>query len=155
MQFIGIIRSPFTKLIDMPIQPRGASQIEGEIVIDSRYEEGLQDIEGFSHIYLIYSFHQAKRIELKVVPFMDSVPRGIFATRSPLRPNHIGLSLVKLLGRTDNTLKVMGIDVLDGTPLLDIKPYIAQFDHVGESRSGWLSASDDEIVKKRSDNRFM
>ena len=155
MQFIGIIRSPFTKLIDMPIQPRGASQIEGEIVIDSRYEEGLQDIEGFSHIYLIYSFHQAKRIELKVVPFMDSVPRGIFATRSPLRPNHIGLSRVKLLGRTDNTLKVMGIDVLDGTPLLDIKPYIAQFDHVGESRSGWLSASDDEIVKKRSDNRFM
>lgn len=155
MQPIGVIRSPFTELVDMPIQPRGAPQTEGKILIDKKFEEGLQDIEGFSHIYLIYSFHQAKRIEMKVVPFMDSMPHGVFATRSPLRPNHIGLSLVELLERIGNILKVKGIDVLDGTPLLDIKPYVAQFDHVEKSRSGWLSASDDKIAEKRSDNRFL
>ncbi len=155
MKLIGVIRSPFTVLADMPIQPKGAIHTEGEIVVENQYEDGLQDIEGFSHIYLIYSFHQAKREEMKVIPFMDSVPRGIFATRSPLRPNHIGLSIVELIERSGNVLRVKGIDVLDGTPLLDIKPYIAQFDQVNNSRSGWLSASDSEIANKRSDNRFL
>ena len=155
MHSIGVIRSPFTDLVEMPIQPRAAANTEGEVVVENRYEEGLQDIEGFSHIYLIYSFHQAERIEMKVIPFMDSIPRGVFATRSPLRPNHIGLSLVELIERKGNVLRIRGVDVLDDTPLLDIKPYIAQFDQVENSRSGWLTASQEEIAKKRSDKRFL
>ncbi len=155
MHSIGVIRSPFTDLVEMPIQPRAAANTEGEVVVENRYEEGLQDIEGFSHIYLIYSFHRAERIEMKVIPFMDSIPRGVFATRSPLRPNHIGLSLVELIERKGNVLRIRGVDVLDNTPLLDIKPYIAQFDQVENSRSGWLTASQEEIAKKRSDKRFL
>ncbi len=155
MHSIGVIRSPFTDLVEMPIQPRAAANTEGEVVVENRYEEGLQDIEGFSHIYLIYSFHQAERIEMKVIPFMDSIPRGVFATRSPLRPNQIGLSLVELSERKGNVLRIRGVDILNDTPLLDIKPYIAQFDHVENSRSGWLTASQKEISQKRSDKRFL
>ncbi len=155
MHSIGVIKSPFTDLVEMPIQPKGAANTEGEVVVENRYQEGLQDIEGFSHIYLIYSFHRAKRVEMKVIPFMDSAPRGVFATRSPLRPNHIGLSLVELIGREGNVLRIRGVDILNDTPLLDIKPYIAQFDHVENSRSGWLTASQKEISQKRSDKRFL
>jgi len=89
------------------------------------------------------------------VPFMDNVPRGVFATRSPLRPNHIGLSIVELVEVNKNVVTIKGVDVLDGTPLLDIKPYIAHFDHVNNSRSGWMQATNDEVMKKRSDGRFV
>ena len=155
MQHIGIIRSPFTELADMPIQPKGAADITGTIIIATELERGLDDIEGFSHLYLLYLFHRVQRTELSVVPFMDDKPRGIFSTRSPLRPNHIGLSIVELLGRDKNVLAIRGVDILDGTPLIDIKPYIAQFDEVGVSRSGWLSATAEEIRRRRSDNRFI
>jgi tRNA-Thr(GGU) m(6)t(6)A37 methyltransferase TsaA len=155
MQHIGIIKSPFTELADMPIQPRGAADIIGKVIIDRQFERGLEDLEGFSHIYLLYRFHKAVRSELTVIPFMDDTPRGVFATRSPLRPNHIGLSIVELLKREENELTVKGIDILDGTPLLDIKPYIAEFDLVKKSRSGWLSASEEEVCQKRSDSRFI
>lgn len=155
IQPIGVIHTPFTSLEDMPIQPGGAREIIGEIVIHKEYQEGLADLHGFSHIYLLYQFHQAQRTALTVKPFMDTTPRGVFATRSPLRPNHIGLSVVELVSIKDNTLKIQGIDVLDGTPLLDIKPYIAAFDQVAESRSGWMKGSEKDVAEKRSDNRFV
>jgi tRNA-Thr(GGU) m(6)t(6)A37 methyltransferase TsaA len=151
---IGTIHSPHKSIEDMPIQPKGASDVEGQVIVDEKYIDGLQGIEGFSHIYLFYSFHKATRTELLVTPFMDNQTRGVFATRSPLRPNHIGMSIVKLKRVEGNKVIVNGIDILDGTPLLDIKPYIEKFDAVKESTSGWLQASDEEISKKRSDNRF-
>ena len=151
---IGIIHSPYYSIKDMPIQPKGASGIEGYVIVDEKFIDGLKDIEGFSHIYLLYSFHEATRTELLVTPFMDKQTRGVFATRSPLRPNHIGISIVKLKRVEGNKLVVEGVDILDGTPLLDIKPYIEKFDSVKESASGWLQASDEEISKKRSDDRF-
>jgi len=151
---IGIIHSPYYSIEDMPIQPKGASEVEGYVIVDGKYIDGLQDIEGFSHIYLLYSFHEATRTELIITPFLDKQTRGVFATRSPLRPNHIGISIVKLKKVEGNKIFVEDIDILDGTPLLDIKPYIEKFDAVKESASGWLQASDKEISKKRSDNRF-
>jgi tRNA (adenine37-N6)-methyltransferase len=154
IQQIGTIHSPYTAIDDMPIQPKGASTVEGRIIVDEQYVEGLQDLEGFSHVYLLYSFHKATRTELLVTPFMDTQTRGVFATRSPLRPNHIGISIVSLARVEGNKVVVNGIDIIDGTPLLDIKPYIEKFDAVKESRSGWLQASDEEISNKRSDNRF-
>ena len=138
----------------MPIQPKGALGVEGYVIVDEEYAAGLLDLDGFSHIYLLYSFHEAKRIELRVKPFMDKQTRGVFATRSPLRPNHIGISIVKLIKVESNKVFIEGVDVLDKTPLLDIKPYIEKFDAVQESVSGWQQASDEEIRKKRSDNRF-
>jgi tRNA-Thr(GGU) m(6)t(6)A37 methyltransferase TsaA len=151
---IGIIHSPHKSVEDMPIQPKGASEVSGHIIVDEKYIEGLQDLDGFSHIYLLYSFHQAKRTEMHVTPFMDKQTRGVFATRSPLRPNHIGISIVNLIRVEGNKVFVKGIDILDGTPLLDIKPYIEAFDAVTDSVSGWLKASDEAIREKRSDERF-
>lgn len=155
MQPIGTIRSPFTRLEDMPIQPKGAMETEGRVVLNHEFAEGLKDIEGFSHIYLLYEFHLAERIELTVVPFLDDHPHGVFATRSPLRPNHIGLSIVGLVGRRANELMIRGVDILDNTPLLDIKPYIERFDRVEKSRSGWMKAGAEEVGRKRSDDRFL
>ncbi len=151
---IGVIHSPHKTIEDMPVQPKGASGFEGYAIVDERYEEGLRDLEGFSHIYLLYSFHMVTRTELLVTPFLDSRPRGVFATRSPLRPNHIGLSIVELAAVEKNKVFIKGVDILDGTPLLDIKPYIKKFDDVRESVSGWMQASDAEIARKRSDERF-
>jgi len=151
---IGVIHTDFHSIEDMPIQPGGAADISGHIVVDEDYLAGLQDLDGFSHVYLLYSFHEAIRTELTVLPFMDNQPRGVFSTRSPLRPNHIGLSIVKLKNVEGNKVFVEGIDVLDGTPLLDIKPYIKEFDGVKQSTSGWLQASEEDVSKKRSDNRF-
>ena len=151
---IGTIHSPYDTIENMPIQPKGAQTVEGQVVVDERYVDGLKDLDGFSHIYLLYSFHKATRTELQVTPFMDTAVRGVFATRSPLRPNHIGLSTVELVKIEKNILTVNGIDIINGTPLLDIKPYIHKFDSVGSSRSGWLAASEAEIREKRSDSRF-
>lgn len=154
MQPIGTIRSPYTTLEEMPIQPKGAQDNYGTLVIHEQFTAGLADLEGFSHIYLLYEFHLAKRTELSVIPFMDTQTRGVFATRSPLRPNHIGLSIVKLIKVENNRVEVQGIDVIDKTPLLDIKPYIEAFDAVKSSSSGWMTASEQEVSAKRSDSRF-
>ncbi|WP_114418932.1 tRNA (N6-threonylcarbamoyladenosine(37)-N6)-methyltransferase TrmO [Marinospirillum perlucidum] len=151
---IGVIRSPHQSIESMPIQPKGAAEVTGQLVVEEQYVEGLKDLEGFSHVYLLYSFHQTRRTELQVIPFMDDQPRGVFATRSPLRPNHIGLSIVRLQAIEGNCVTIQGVDVLDGTPLLDIKPYIAKFDGVEASTSGWMQASDEEVKNKRSDERF-
>ncbi len=151
---IGTIQTPFNSIENMPIQPKGALDVEGQVRVDKKYMDGLQDIEGFSHIYLVYSFHKALRTELSITPFMDTEKRGVFATRSPLRPNHIGMSIVKLKNVQGNCLIVEGVDVLNGTPLLDIKPYIKEFDAVKQSASGWFQSSEDDVRKKRSDQRF-
>jgi tRNA-Thr(GGU) m(6)t(6)A37 methyltransferase TsaA len=155
MQSIGTIHTPFKVLEDMPIQPKGAAETIGTVELEEQYMEGLADLEGFSHIYLLYEFHMARRTELTVIPFMDTQPRGVFATRSPLRPNHIGISIVQLIGVERNIVTVRGIDILNGSPLLDIKPYIAAFDAVQDSRSGWMQGSDEEVITKRSDRRFV
>ncbi|HIC96487.1 TPA: tRNA (N6-threonylcarbamoyladenosine(37)-N6)-methyltransferase TrmO [Candidatus Bipolaricaulota bacterium] len=135
---IGIIHTPHKRLEDVPIQPCMSGCI-GEIEVDRQYQEGLKDIEGFSHIVILYLFHRSRGYSLSVKPFLDDKPRGLFATRHPRRPNPIGISTVKLLERERNVLKVLGIDVLDGTPLIDIKPHVPQFDHWDEEvRIGWL-----------------
>ena len=155
IQPIGSIHSPFKQLENMPIQPKGGQDVMGQVELFPEYAAGLQDLDGFSHIYLIYQFHEAQRTALQVVPFMDTVPRGVYATRSPLRPNHIGLSIVELVSVENNIVTFKGVDLLDGTPLLDIKPYIAKFDHIENSRSGWMQATDAEVRTKRSDGRFI
>ncbi|TCS43292.1 tRNA (N6-threonylcarbamoyladenosine(37)-N6)-methyltransferase TrmO [Reinekea marinisedimentorum] len=151
---IGIIETPFQSIEDMPIQPKGAAQVTGCIVVHPQYATGLKDLEGFSHLYLIYRFHAAKRTELEVVPFMDTQTRGVFATRSPARPNHIGLSVVELARVEGNRVYLNGIDVLNGTPVLDIKPYIEKFDRVEQARSGWMTGSSEDVANRRSDARF-
>jgi tRNA-Thr(GGU) m(6)t(6)A37 methyltransferase TsaA len=155
IQAIGIIRTPFVSLENMPIQPGGGQQTLGSIILDKQYQPGLADLDGFSHLFLLYAFHMASRTALSVTPFMDTTPRGVFATRSPLRPNHLGLSIVELVSIEDNIITIRGIDVLDGTPLLDIKPYIAAFDAVRQSRSGWMKGSAEEVATARSDSRFV
>ncbi|MGR9109084.1 MAG: tRNA (N6-threonylcarbamoyladenosine(37)-N6)-methyltransferase TrmO, partial [Gammaproteobacteria bacterium] len=121
---IGIIHSPFTRVEGMPIQASAAAGYKGKIELKEEYTEGLDDLTGFSHIYLLYHFHRSQSFDLKTVPFLDDKPRGLFATRAPKRPNPIGLSLVKLIRIDRNILEIDNVDILDGTPLLDIKPYV-------------------------------
>ena len=151
---IGIIRTQFKKVAGMPIQPRGAKNAGGVIEIFPAYKAGLRDLSGFSHVILIYHFHKAGRAKLLVTPFMDSQKRGVFSTRAPCRPNAIGISTVKLLSVADASLVVEGIDVLDGTPLLDIKPYVPEFDAVRVQKMGWLRHVARKAKHARSDNRF-
>ena len=142
----------------MPVQPKGAKDVYATIELKESYREGLKDLDGFSHLYLIYYFHKVKKPQLRVIPFNDHThtPRGVFSTRTPMHPNSIGLSVVEMVGVKGNTVTVRGIDVLDGTPLLDIKPYIENFDKVeGEAKSGWMKASPEEVSSKKSDDRFV
>ena len=136
MHPIGIIHSPFTDKSQMPIQA-SRSQARGVVEVYTEYAEGLQDLEGFSHIFLLYAFHESSGYSLLVKPFLDDHLRGLFATRYPARPNPIGLSVVRLAARQGNTLEVEGVDMLDGTPLLDIKPYVTDFDVRIYTHSGW------------------
>ena len=135
---IGIIHSPFTSPQDTPIQS-AFSEAEGTLEVYLEYVAGLQDIEGFSHLTLLYWFHRSAGYQLVIEPFLDGVARGLFAIRYPARPNPIGLSTVELLAREGGTLRVRGLDVLDGTPLLDIKPFVPGFDHREGARVGWLT----------------
>jgi tRNA-Thr(GGU) m(6)t(6)A37 methyltransferase TsaA len=136
MRPIGTIYSPLMEKEQAPIQAI-RSQVIGRIEIFPEFADGLQDIEGFSHIFLLYAFHCSSGYSLHVKPFLDDKEHGLFATRHPNRPNPIGLSLVKLLSRQDNRLTVEGIDTLDGTPLLDIKPFVTEFDMRRDGKSGW------------------
>ena len=133
---IGVIHSPFTEKSETPIQP-SRSQAIGKVEIYPQFTDGLQDIEGFSHLILLYVFHRSSEYSLKVTPFLDDQLRGLFATRYPCRPNPIGLSTVRFISREANVLEVEGVDVLDGTPLLDIKPYMPEFDIRQNVSAGW------------------
>lgn len=133
---IGTIHSPFTEKARTPIQA-ARSQTVGKVIVDYQYADGLKDLEGFSHIILLYIFHQSEGYSLHIQPFLDNQLRGLFATRYPYRPNPIGLSVVRLLTRHENQLDIEGVDVLDGTPLIDIKPYVPEFDVRSETRTGW------------------
>ena len=134
---IGIIHSPFREKEGMPLQSVRSQEV-GILQVFREYELGLQDIEGFTHLIILYYFHLEPETGLLVKSCLEESVHGVFATRSPKRPNHIGISTVELIGREGNLLRVSGIDVLDGTPLLDIKPYVPRIDDRAEARSGWL-----------------
>jgi tRNA (adenine37-N6)-methyltransferase len=151
---IGIIHSPFTDINGMPIQPTGARGIRGSIRIFSEFADGIRDIEGFSHLFLIYAFHRSLSYQLTVTPFLDTTPRGVFATRAPRRPNAIGLSTVRLIEVKGTTLVIEDVDILDGTPLLDLKPYVPAFDSYPDASSGWLEQTSQGAESFRSDERF-
>jgi tRNA (adenine37-N6)-methyltransferase len=153
-QPIGIIHSPFPSIENMPIQPVGAAGIRGEIELFPEFAPGLKDLDGFSHIILLCHLHRAAQPRLVVTPFLDSEPRGVFATRAPARPNAIGLSVVRLLSVEGSILQIENVDVLDGTPLLDIKPYAPAFDHFAVERVGWLASAKGDATDCRSDGRF-
>jgi tRNA (adenine37-N6)-methyltransferase len=151
---IGIIHTPFKQPEGMPIQPVGAVGVKGMVELFEEFQPGLQDIEGFSHIILIYEFHRSQGFKLEVVPFMDTQTRGLFATRAPKRPNPIGLSTVQLDRVENGNLHVQNVDILDGTPLLDIKPYVPEFDPHAEIRTGWLEQARKTVGDRKSDSRF-
>jgi tRNA-Thr(GGU) m(6)t(6)A37 methyltransferase TsaA len=142
---IGVIHSVHKIAAQAPIQPLFAKHCKGQIEIYPEFEAGLDDLEGFSHIYLIYHLHKAGPANLKLKPFLQNVEHGVFATRAPNRPNAIGLSIVELINRERNILHINNVDMLDGTPLLDIKPYTGNFDHVKTTRCGWLDEVEAEI----------
>jgi tRNA-Thr(GGU) m(6)t(6)A37 methyltransferase TsaA len=151
---IGTVHSPFTEKTDMPIQPTGAAGVEGTVELLEEFKDGLTDLDGFSHIILLYHFHRSSDFKLNVVPFMDSEPRGLFSTRAPNRPNPIGLSIVQLDRIEGNILHISNIDVLDSTPLLDIKPYIPEFDAQDNVSTGWFKQPLGTVSQYRSDERF-
>jgi tRNA-Thr(GGU) m(6)t(6)A37 methyltransferase TsaA len=152
---IGIIATPFKEPRGTPIQPRAAKGVAGSVTLFPEYVEGLQDLEGFSHILLIYHFHLSKNFSLKVKPFLDERWRGVFATRAPARPNPIGISLVRLESVQGDRLQVLDVDMVDDTPLLDIKPYVPQFDFAPEARIGWLENNLEKLARAKDDGRFI
>jgi tRNA-Thr(GGU) m(6)t(6)A37 methyltransferase TsaA len=152
---IGIIHSPFQELSNMPIQPAAGKGVKGTVEIYPDYAAGLKDLDGFSHIILLYHFHKNSGYKLEVVPFLDTEKRGLFSTRAPKRPNPIGLSIVKLNRVEGATIHVENLDILDGTPLLDIKPYVGEFDRQEEIRTGWLEKARGKLQQKKSNGRFI
>ncbi len=151
---IGIIHSPFERPDSMPIQSSSAWGVRGTVEVFPDYALGLRDLNGFSHIILLYHFHLAKSFSLMVKPFLDDDMRGVFATRAPTRPNSIGISTVRLVEIKGNILDVEDVDILDGTPLLDIKPYVPDFDVREVDRIGWLTGKTKALSKTKSDSRF-
>ena len=149
---IGIIRTPFQQATGTPIQSSVANGAEGTIELSPEFAPGLKDIEGFERIWLIYQFDRASEPQLLVRPYLDPTERGVFATRSPARPNRIGMSVVRLLGIQGHRLKIADVDMLDGTPLLDIKPYLPAFDHFPVTRVGWYK--DTSPAGAVADDRF-
>jgi tRNA (adenine37-N6)-methyltransferase len=146
---IGVIRSGHTEAAKTPIQPVFAQGCTGRVELFPEFAAGLDDVDGFSHIYLLYHFDRAGTAKLKVKPFLQDVERGIFSTRTPCRPNALGLSIVELVRREGNVLHLNNVDVLDGTPLIDIKPYVTRFDRINAQRNGWQEQVNDETARKR------
>lgn len=146
---IGVIRSEHTIAEETPIQPVYAKGCKGRVEVFSEYAEGLKDLDGFSHLYLLYYFHACGEVKLTVKPFLQDMERGIFSTRAPFRPNPIGLSVVELLGVENHILHIEGVDILDGTPLLDIKPYTEKFDLHAVTKSGWQDDVDKATAHRR------
>ncbi|MEA2013165.1 MAG: tRNA (N6-threonylcarbamoyladenosine(37)-N6)-methyltransferase TrmO [Verrucomicrobiota bacterium] len=152
---IGIIYSPFKEKAGMPIQPVSGAGIKGKIEVFDKYVEGLKDIEEFSHIILLYHFHLSEKgYNLQTKPFLEDKKHGVFSIRGPRRPNPIGLSIVKLTSREKNILNIENLDILDGTPLFDIKPYIESFDTQKNVISGWTEKHKKKVKDKKSDARF-
>jgi tRNA (adenine37-N6)-methyltransferase len=151
---IGIIHTPFSGPEDMPIQPSGAAGACGTVEVLEEYRAGLADLDAFSHVILLYHLDRSRGFDLRVVPFLDTRSRGLFATRAPRRPNPIGLSVVQLEGIRNGVLHVRGVDILDGTPLLDIKPYVPEFDSHPAARTGWLQEVAKSASRRKSDGRF-
>ena len=151
---IGTIYSPFKTRENMPIQSKGAKGVKGEVTVKEEFALGLNDLNEFSHIILLYYFHKSDGYELETKPFLDTVKRGVFSTRAPKRPNGIGISVVKLLKVEKNVLHIENVDVLDGTPLLDIKPYISAFDVHKVEKSGWTKNKMVDLGSIKSDKRF-
>jgi tRNA (adenine37-N6)-methyltransferase len=153
---IGIIRTPYREREGMPIQPGAAKTVCGTLEIKPEFEEGLSDLDGFSHIILLYQFHLSEHYALSLTPFLDTRERGLFSTRAPRRPNPIGLSIVRLCRVDGRRVEVEGIDVVDGTPLLDIKPYVPEFDQPDlPIRIGWVGQAKKDMKTTRSDKRFI
>lgn len=151
---IGVIHTPHKEPSGIPIQAKAAETIEGTVEVFAEYAEGLKDLSGFSHIVLIYHFHRSRKAALHQKPFLDDEERGVFAIRSPSRPNPVGLSVVRLVGVENNILTVKGLDILDGTPLIDIKPYVPEFDVFEVDRIGWLERHIEKLREMRDDGRF-
>ncbi|MEA3444747.1 MAG: tRNA (N6-threonylcarbamoyladenosine(37)-N6)-methyltransferase TrmO [Bacteroidota bacterium] len=152
---IAVVESPFTRLVNMPIQSLADNMEKGKIIVDPKYAEGLKDIEKFSHLYILYHFHLSQGYNLTTKPFLDDNEHGIFSIRGPRRPNSIGLSIVKLEKRVENVLYISGIDMVDATPVLDIKPYIPAFDTPENASSGWMNHNKKKVGHTRSDERFV
>lgn len=152
---VGILHSPHKELAGMPVQPTSAAGITGKIEIFPEFAEGLLDIEGFSRIMIFYHLHRSAGPLLSAIPFLDTVPHGVFASRIPRRPNPLGFSVVRLISREGNILNIADVDILDGTPVLDIKPYVPEFDAYPNESSGWFEGKLSGIKTKRSDDRFI
>jgi tRNA-Thr(GGU) m(6)t(6)A37 methyltransferase TsaA len=151
---IGVIHSPFKEPKGTPIQPAAAKGINGIVEIFPEYAEGLKDIESFSYIILLYHFHLSKESALTARPYMDNETHGVFAMRGPSRPNPIGISVVCLVKVEGNILHIRDVDIVDGTPLLDIKPYVPEFDIREVERIGWLEKSVHKLSESKDDGRF-
>ena len=148
-----MIRTPFKEPRGTPIQPTGAVGVEGALEVFPEHAPGLKDLEGFSHVILLFHFHLSRGHSLTVRPYLDKEVRGVFATRFPGRPNPIGLSVVRLMGIEGHVVRIMDVDIVDGTPLLDIKPYVPAFDHRDDVRIGWLTGRTGNVRRTRSDGR--
>jgi tRNA-Thr(GGU) m(6)t(6)A37 methyltransferase TsaA len=151
---IGVVHSPFKVPQDVPIQAAAAGGVIGSVEVAGEYVEGLRDVEGFSHLILIYHCHLAQDYSLLVKPFMDKRLHGVFATRAPSRPNPVGVSVVRLTKLEKNVLHIQDVDIIDGTPLLDIKPFVPQFDQREAEKIGWLTGKIDKMRLSRDDGRF-
>ncbi len=151
---IGVVHSPFKEPKNVPIQASASKGTEGTLEIYPQYIRGLCDLEGFSHLILLYHFHLVKDCSLMVKPFLDDKLHGVFATRSPARPNKIGMSVVKLRGKEGNVLHVQDLDIIEGTPLIDIKPYVPEFDCRQSAKIGWFSDKISKLDSTRDDGRF-
>ncbi|MFW6041297.1 MAG: tRNA (N6-threonylcarbamoyladenosine(37)-N6)-methyltransferase TrmO [Thermoplasmatota archaeon] len=152
---IGIIHTPNKEAEGTPIQPKGADGIKGEVKIYPQYTDGLKDLDGFSHVILLYHFHKSGKVSLRAKPYMDDEEHGVFAMRGPSRPNSIGLSIIKLNKVEGNKLHIENVDIIDGTPLLDIKPYVPDFDIHDVESFGWLEKNVQKLNKTRDDGRFV
>lgn len=151
---IGVIFTPFPEPRGTPIQPGAAQGVAGRVQVFPEFADGLKDLEGFSHLLLLYYFHLSRDFALRVKPFLDDEERGVFATRAPARPNPLGLSLVRLERLEGTTLHILDVDMVNGTPLLDIKPFVPEFDCRPEARIGWLAGNVHRMAQIKDDGRF-
>jgi len=155
LNVIGKIKTPWLTFGNMPIQPTGAKNVKGVIELFPEYSSGLKDIEGFSHITLIYQLHLVTKPQLEVIPFMDTETKGIFATRSPKRPNKLGISTVEIEKVEGNKIYVLDVDMINDSPLLDIKPFFEDFDNRFNTKKGWLTnKKTSNKYHFKSDDRF-